>query len=365
MDIPNFTECNSETKVSITSKSSSFDICYSVGLYKSLILQDLNPENLQWYRFKNIKDKTTLIKYLDTTEKKFDVRFNSYNQLINGVKELIIVTPNADEFNIYILDLTDIKQYFDFDKKGSIKFKDSKAFFYPSIKLEQLSIEYQSERIQIDMIDSKTSPRYQSIMERNYLQKLNYLLFLICCSELKDILTVNYQLPDGTEEAYKKLYSDMTEIRERNKCFEAFINNNKNDIEHFKNNYYIYFQENILKFNDFFQFWNKEDSRTCKYCGISEKQINSGALEIQTKRFYSRGKTMEIDKKDAFGEYTKDNIILSCYWCNNAKTDEFTLDEFQPIAKGINCVWNNRLDSKDSVKFPESTYKEENDCNEK
>ncbi|WP_188117205.1 hypothetical protein [Campylobacter concisus] len=34
---------------------------------------------------------------------------------------------------------------------------------------------------------------------------------------------------------------------------------------------------------------------------------------------------------------------MACYWCNNAKTDEFSPEEFKPIAEGIREVWNKRL----------------------
>ena len=34
---------------------------------------------------------------------------------------------------------------------------------------------------------------------------------------------------------------------------------------------------------------------------------------------------------------------MACYWCNNAKTDEFSPEEFKPIAEGIRKAWNERL----------------------
>ena len=57
-----------------------------------------------------------------------------------------------------------------------------------------------------------------------------------------------------------------------------------------------------------------------------------------------REDSMEIDRKNSNKEYTADNIVLCCYWCNNAKSDEFTFDEFKKyIAPGINQTWNDRL----------------------
>ena len=37
---------------------------------------------------------------------------------------------------------------------------------------------------------------------------------------------------------------------------------------------------------------------------------------------------MEIDRIKANHEYLKDNVVLACYWCNNAKSDEFSEPEF-------------------------------------
>ena len=70
----------------------------------------------------------------------------------------------------------------------------------------------------------------------------------------------------------------------------------------------------------------------CYYCGVTIRQINQLAElgKLFTKR--SRGYTMEIDQIDAFGGYTDKNCVACCYWCNNAKTDEFIKAEFKTIA---------------------------------
>ncbi len=84
--------------------------------------------------------------------------------------------------------------------------------------------------------------------------------------------------------------------------------------------------------------------RICYYTGLSdadfERMWTSGL--IKTKR--ARGKVMEIDRLNSNKEYTKDNIVLACYWANNAKTDEFTLNEFKNvIGPSIGQVFRNRL----------------------
>jgi 5-methylcytosine-specific restriction endonuclease McrA len=37
------------------------------------------------------------------------------------------------------------------------------------------------------------------------------------------------------------------------------------------------------------------------------------------------------------------NIVLACYWCNNAKTDTFTYEEFLRVGKVFAEIWKERL----------------------
>ena len=99
-----------------------------------------------------------------------------------------------------------------------------------------------------------------------------------------------------------------------------------------------------IPFSDFYKWYIKLDKK-CFYCDITEEEIktllDNGKLE--TKRITTRGKKLELDRKQPNLPYDiLDNIVLSCYWCNNAKTDEFTVDEFMPIAQGIRASWFGR-----------------------
>ena len=71
--------------------------------------------------------------------------------------------------------------------------------------------------------------------------------------------------------------------------------------------------------------------------------IESG--QIITKRLYSRGRTLEIDRINPNDDYNMNNIVLCCYWCNNAKTDEFSYEDFIEIGKEIRKIWEKRLKS--------------------
>ena len=103
-------------------------------------------------------------------------------------------------------------------------------------------------------------------------------------------------------------------------------------MEHFKDRYPF----------DIFLKHSKAD--TCEYCKITLDTINQLANNKKIfKKTYQRGYTMEIDRKKPNLEYTKENCVPCCYWCNNAKTDEFTDEEFLPIATEIRKALENRL----------------------
>lgn len=86
---------------------------------------------------------------------------------------------------------------------------------------------------------------------------------------------------------------------------------------------------------------------TCSYCGISLIQIEElgKSGKLNNKRSDTRGYTLEIDRMLPNLEYSKKNCCMACYWCNNAKTDEFSPKEFKPIAEGIRKAWNERLEA--------------------
>jgi len=107
---------------------------------------------------------------------------------------------------------------------------------------------------------------------------------------------------------------------------------------------------------------------TCAYCGITLDQIyklGENTL-LHNKRSETRGYSLEIDRKCPNLEYTKGNCCMSCYWCNNAKTDEFLPSEFIEVARGINIVWQCRgKEAKISnwhVDFPKDSKVWTDDC---
>lgn len=98
-------------------------------------------------------------------------------------------------------------------------------------------------------------------------------------------------------------------------------------------------------FSDFYS-WYIVQARNCAYCGITEAEIASllKANLLATKRISKRGRKLELDRRRpeaAYGDL--DNLVLACYWCNNAKTDTFTAEEFEEVGKVFAKIWQVRL----------------------
>ena len=85
------------------------------------------------------------------------------------------------------------------------------------------------------------------------------------------------------------------------------------------------------------------DTEECAYCGITIPMVTVLANKQQLFKKNYRGWSLEIDRKDSNFEYSPDNCVMACYWCNNAKTDEFTHEEFRKVGEAIQDVWNARL----------------------
>lgn len=81
----------------------------------------------------------------------------------------------------------------------------------------------------------------------------------------------------------------------------------------------------------------------CSYCGITEDDILKLANLRKLRKKNLRGWRLEMDRLDSNYEYTPQNCVMCCYWCNNAKTDEFTPEEFRLIGAAIRDVWQKRL----------------------
>lgn len=202
--------------------------------------------------------------------------------------------------------------------------------------------------------------RYKSIMKRDFKYSLELYLFHLILdeNEIENNATpesfISFEPGQELIDDYRKACQLKTgdsfkgkKIGEIDACFKSWYKDR--DLKEYKNLFYIDFAKKNA-FHEFKQIYtDNHTKKQCHYCGIHEDDIESfiANSKINTKRLLTRGRSLEIDKINPFGNYTQDNIVLSCYWCNNAKTDEFSYFEFKKfIAPGIQEVWEIRLQRK-------------------
>lgn len=91
-------------------------------------------------------------------------------------------------------------------------------------------------------------------------------------------------------------------------------------------------------------FFNMEKVKKCEYCQITEEEIEQLWEKDKQLTKRNRGRKLELDRKHPNLEYEElSNIVFACYWCNNAKTDTFTHEEFLEVGKSISKIWKQRL----------------------
>ncbi len=103
----------------------------------------------------------------------------------------------------------------------------------------------------------------------------------------------------------------------------------------------LFSDERKRGFKDFklFYNWYIRQNRVCYYCGIEEKKVEWLFKNVDSfknsKRGKQRGHHLEIDRVDPENGYNDSNCVLSCYFCNNDKSDIFTGEEYKKhIEKG-------------------------------
>ena len=98
---------------------------------------------------------------------------------------------------------------------------------------------------------------------------------------------------------------------------------------------------------DFIEWYIKQPKK-CSYCNTTQQELIKlndlckNELFIN-KRNKTRGKSLEVDRIYDNIPYQKDNCLLACYWCNNAKTDSFDQEDMKYIGNAIRKALERRL----------------------
>ena len=100
-------------------------------------------------------------------------------------------------------------------------------------------------------------------------------------------------------------------------------------------------QKGVNSFVDFKEFlkWYNGHEKKCYYCGLTEQEsqriVMTGILKSsrfpqngKLGRGQSRGVWLEVDRMKPKEDYSPKNCVLSCYFCNNDKSDIFHGDDY-------------------------------------
>ncbi len=200
--------------------------------------------------------------------------------------------------------------------------------------------------------------KYNDVIERSFKTKLE--VFLVDrvkrLSHIRGITPEEFNDFKITEEIANN-YSEVWQMKESEEYYETDFTIQQIDmlIEHWykeesdilmelQRQHKALFVTEYFPFSDFEVLFPEEPKkRICHYCKISDYEIEMlrKRREIYSKR--QRGYFIELDRIEPNKEYSKDNCVLACYWCNNAKSDEFSLKESsEHIGPAIESIWKER-----------------------
>ena len=76
----------------------------------------------------------------------------------------------------------------------------------------------------------------------------------------------------------------------------------------------------------------KDNCNCCFYCGVSENKLDKLYKNINFRSKRNRGAWFELDRVVTKGNkniYSKENMVLCCYYCNNHKSDIISAEEMR------------------------------------
>lgn len=82
---------------------------------------------------------------------------------------------------------------------------------------------------------------------------------------------------------------------------------------------------------DNFIKWFFTQKQECHYCQISQTDLITLFTDKIKSKKLAFSAILQIDKKDSNKGYNKDNCVLACCLCNNAKSDMISYDDFKNI----------------------------------
>ncbi len=132
-----------------------------------------------------------------------------------------------------------------------------------------------------------------------------------------------------TGEAKKKYESLDYFYRKELEIEQNKLNQLRTNFKRFNDLYSRYFNEQrkeLFKSHEKFIEWYDKQGESCNYCGLTQSNLHkivesrNGNLTLNQKTKRSKG-TLEIEKLNPSQGYTYENAVLACPFCNNAKSN--------------------------------------------
>ncbi|MEZ5197500.1 MAG: hypothetical protein R2764_14225 [Bacteroidales bacterium] len=199
-------------------------------------------------------------------------------------------------------------------------------------------------------MDNELKAKYRSKSKDSFKTKKNLFIFHLAINSKEEFSIDDFEkfeITDGLVKKYTSEYWQQFEDYQINGISIKVIEGKIKDLETMnsgllktcENKYVEQFNSKFSEL-EFIELLNIEK---CHYCKITKSEIEKLGENLKLNKKSFRGWTLEIDRLNSNFEYSPKNCVMACYWCNNAKTDEFTESEFLQIGETINKIWKNRL----------------------
>ena len=129
-------------------------------------------------------------------------------------------------------------------------------------------------------------------------------------------------------------------LREQEERLSSYYNTNKSKLALFE-------REEVFKNWYLHQLYFYDNK--CRYCNTSildiRKLLNANLISGRRVRGSGiRGHNLELDRMNPGVEYSEVNCVLSCYYCNNDKSNTFNYDIYRNIiGPGRKTIWDQLL----------------------
>jgi len=196
---------------------------------------------------------------------------------------------------------------------------------------------------------SEIRQKYRAKAKDSFKTRKNLFVFHSVINGLSEINKSDFERFDISEDLVKSYTSEYWQQEPDYQINGLRISEIETTINVIEKNYADLIKELETNYVDSFSsvfpetdFEKLVSERQCHYCKITVDEIEElGEKRLLYKKTL-RGWNLEIDRLNSNFEYTPKNCVMSCYWCNNAKTDEFTEAEFLRIGAEIKKVWEDR-----------------------